>query len=603
MGLIEGYFASRRSAPPIRVDLVLLRNAAGQPKSFTISGGDARALLDEIRQVQYDGGTQLGAIAPQQGTAPPDLYLLFSDGISNFGSGEPGRMDAPIYAFSADPKADHSFLRYLAMTTGGQYFNLTTQRDHAVIAALGRPIYSFLSAETDGQQATEIFPAMSQPVGDGFTLVGKLTGEAAQIKLHYGYQGDKPLTRTFQVSRREAVEGTVLRRLWAEKKLAELMVFQKRNEREIVALGKEFGMVTPYTSLIVLDTLEQYVQNEIAPPKSLPEIRDEYQRRIDTVEFQKKKQKADKLAAVLAMWKQRVAWWNGEYKYPKDLKYRGDDGPTAGAGPDWAAPGGGPGNFRRAAPANASRQSFGDLPALAPAAMPPSPAAATPLAPADATPAASSPVAGETSHRRYAARARALDGDSSAPASDEAGPASNRVALQDAATPELGSMAAHVARKQSEQGGEAQAAREPGIVIKAWNPDTPYLKELKAADPKDAREVYYKNRHQYGGSPAFFLDCADYFLAQHQPEMALQVLSNIAEPRVGRRRAGPHSGPSPGAARLPGPGRYDLRAGAGLAARGAAVVPRPGLGPGPPGGRAIYTSPKRKRGTGSRTDC
>ena len=47
------------------------------------------------------------------------------------------------------------------------------------------------------------------------------------------------------------------------------MIFQKKNEREIVALGKQLGMVTPYTSLIVLDTLEQYVQNEIAPPKSL----------------------------------------------------------------------------------------------------------------------------------------------------------------------------------------------------------------------------------------------------------------------------------------------------------------------------------------------
>ena len=323
--LLEDYFASRRSDPAIRVDLVLLRNAAGQPKPFTISGGDARGLIDAIRPVQYDGGTQLGAIAPQPGGSKPDLYLLFSDGISNFGSDELGRMDAPIYAFSADPKADHAFLRYLAMTTGGQYFNLTAEHDDRVIAALGRPIYSFLSAETDGDRATAVFPATSQPVGDRFTLAGKLTGDEAAVTLRYGYQGQKPQTRTFQVKGREAVEGTLLRRLWAQKKLAELMVFQKRNEPEIVALGKQLGMVTPYTSLIVLDNLEQYVQNEIAPPKSLAEMREEYQRRIDTVEFQKKKQKADKLAAVLQMWQQRVAWWNGQYKYPKDLKYRGGD--------------------------------------------------------------------------------------------------------------------------------------------------------------------------------------------------------------------------------------------------------------------------------------
>jgi tetratricopeptide (TPR) repeat protein len=520
LGLIEGYFASMRSVPAIRVDLVLLRNAAGQPKQFTISGGDARGLIDEIRQVQYDGGTQLGAIASQPGGSKPDLYLLFSDGISNFGSDEPGRMDAPIYAFSADPKADHAFLRYLAMTTGGQYFNLTAEHDDRVIAALGRPIYSFLSAETDGQQATAMFPAMSQPVGDRFTLVGKLTGDAAQIRLHYGYRGHKPQTSYFGVSRREAVEGTLLRRLWAEKKLAELMVFQKRNEPEIVALGKQLGMVTPYTSLIVLDNLEQYVQNEIAPPKSLPEIREEYQRRIDTVEFQKKKQKADKLAAVLQMWQQRVAWWNGQYKYPKDLKYRGENerndvsvlqaAPGRGSGANFAQGAADGRAARRLSGDRAAAEHPADMPALAvpaPTAAPATAAAPAPKAPAPVRARASEHSGLQAEAARHEAAGR-----------DSAGVD----ALQDPAPAVLGG-------QQSGQPGQGEEGREPGIVIKAWDPDTPYLKQLKAADPKDAREVYYKNRRQYGGSPAFFLDCADYFLAHHEPEMALQVLSNIAE--------------------------------------------------------------------------
>ena len=38
-----------------------------------------------------------------------------------------------------------------------------------------------------------------------------------------------------------------------------------------------------------------------------------------------------------------------------------------------------------------------------------------------------------------------------------------------------------------------------------------------------------KNRASYGNSPAFFLDCADFFREQGRPELALQVLSNIAE--------------------------------------------------------------------------
>ena len=58
----------------------------------------------------------------------------------------------------------------------------------------------------------------------------------------------------------------------------------------------------------------------------------------------------------------------------------------------------------------------------------------------------------------------------------------------------------------------------------------PYLKDLQAAKGKaDLFAVYMKNRGQYGTSPGFFLDCADFFQAAGDSELALQVLSNIAE--------------------------------------------------------------------------
>ena len=60
----------------------------------------------------------------------------------------------------------------------------------------------FPFGQTDGDRATAIFPAMSQPVGDRFTLAGKLTGDEATVTLRYGYQGQKPQTRTFRVTGR-----------------------------------------------------------------------------------------------------------------------------------------------------------------------------------------------------------------------------------------------------------------------------------------------------------------------------------------------------------------------------------------------------------------
>ena len=295
--------------------------------------------------MQYDGGTQLGAIEPIPGAEKPDFYMLFTDGISNFGSEEPARLDAPLYIFSADAGANHALLHSLAMSNGGRYFNLANWKDADIFAQAGKPAWSFLATKIDGGEAADLYPQRPQPLGGRFTLVGKLTGETATVTADYGLAGGKPDKQTFKVSRSEAASGSLLQRLWAGKKLAELMIHQKQNEHEIAALGKKFNLVTPYTSLLVLDSLEQYVRYDIAPPKSLPAMRDEYMRRIDTIEHQKQKEKADKVEEVVHMWQERVNWWTNEYKYPKDFKYAGQGDQEERMGVPPPGQGGGRGGF------------------------------------------------------------------------------------------------------------------------------------------------------------------------------------------------------------------------------------------------------------------
>ena len=311
---------------PINVDLVLLRNALSKPVRIRFSVGGSSALTADLDKVQYDGGTQLGAIGPIPGAEKPDFYMLFTDGISNFGREEPARLDAPLYIFSADAGANHALLHSLAMANGGRYFNLANWKDADIFAQAGRPAWSFLSAAIEGGEVKDLYPQRPQPLSGRFTLVGKLTGETATVTADYGIAGGKPEKQTFKVSRSDAASGSLLQRLWAGKKLAELMIYQKQNQQEITALGKRFGLVTPYTSLLVLDRLEQYVQYDIAPPKSLPAMREEYMRLTDTLEHQKQKEKADKVDEVVRMWQERVNWWTAEYKYPKDFKYAGGNG-------------------------------------------------------------------------------------------------------------------------------------------------------------------------------------------------------------------------------------------------------------------------------------
>jgi tetratricopeptide (TPR) repeat protein len=82
---------------------------------------------------------------------------------------------------------------------------------------------------------------------------------------------------------------------------------------------------------------------------------------------------------------------------------------------------------------------------------------------------------------------------------------------------------------REETADQSAAAQEPAIAIQPWDPDTPYLKALRAASPDERWSVYVEQRLQHGGAPAFYLDCADFFLKEKDTQTGLQVLSNVAE--------------------------------------------------------------------------
>jgi hypothetical protein len=87
--------------------------------------------------------------------------------------------------------------------------------------------------------------------------------------------------------------------------------------------------------------------------------------------------------------------------------------------------------------------------------------------------------------------------------------------------------------------GGAQA-REPGnteaaIALKRWSPDSPYARRLRDAAPEQMYAVYLDERASYTDSTAFFLDAADLFVERGQPELALRIMSNLAEMDLGNR--------------------------------------------------------------------
>src|SRR5205807_5732812 len=88
------------------------------------------------------------------------------------------------------------------------------------------------------------------------------------------------------------------------------------------AVGKAFNLVTPNTSLLVLETAEQYIQHGIVPPPSRKEIYERFVQGIEQRRVKEQQTREERLNAVLAMWDARVKWWEQKHEYAANFAYQ-----------------------------------------------------------------------------------------------------------------------------------------------------------------------------------------------------------------------------------------------------------------------------------------
>jgi len=317
--LIQQYLG--RQQQKVAVDLVLFHVAVEPARRFVVERGDASALLQALRETIYDGGTQLGAIAPTADSQPPDLYLLFSDGLSNLGQELAQGFKAPLYAFTVGAGGNGALLDQIARASGGQRIDLDRSGLPAALDAIGVAAYAFLGAEVAAVEAGNLYPRAATPVQGAFSLSGQLRGARASINVRYGAAGKVLREDKVVVERSKAARGTLLTRFWAQQQLTELLVSPQRNHEAMLALGKHHGLVTPVTSLIVLESLEQYVRNQIEPPASLPALQQQYRALVAQQRALDEQQKQEKLQHIVELWQQRVQWWESTFTYPKNFRF------------------------------------------------------------------------------------------------------------------------------------------------------------------------------------------------------------------------------------------------------------------------------------------
>ena len=514
----------------VEVVLTVFRNVPEPARTLTIHGGDSGPLLAALTGEPYDGGTNLDALSATPGVA---YYVLVSDGLANIGRGLPEHLGAPVYALSASRVTDPILLTHVARKSGGRYLNLGTLTAQEAADRIGRTPAVVASLEYDRSALTDVLPAEPEPVEDRVRVTGRLLLPETPATLRYRTAAGTTAEKTFQL-RQTSTEGSgLVPRFWAQHKAAELSVFPARHGDELTSLGKAFGIVTPNTSLLVLETLDQYLRHGIEPPPSRGELRTEYLRLVSERKAEKVRTREKKIEDVLTMWQRRVTWWESKPS-PTPLPTAQPIGspsprPRPSTPPAQRLPAIDCAGARPVLQGKITDSAGAGLPGVTVTAIDTDTAAEFAVVSRSdgsyglcnlppATYAIRMELTGFTPHeRRMSLPARA--------------PVIHNVTLSVGALTETVEVTGETPAVEKTSTGIApsSAIGASSIEIAPWDPATPYLAAMKAAGPAKAYAAYLAERDRYGSSPAFYLDCAGHLLGIGKRALAVRVLTSILD--------------------------------------------------------------------------
>ena len=449
--LLDAYF---KEIKEVKVALTTFHIRSSPAIPFKVENGNWQELRQYLEKLVYDGATDPQAMLfPQES----DEYFLFSDGIFNFRDKNfdftrlIGQLHAPVNVISSQLVANMDKLQYLSGATGGSFINLNTQEVSQAVKALQYQAFQVLDYKVKKGNVVNLYPQKGTLVGENFTFSGYLNSEDATLVVSLGYPNKVIVEKELTFSKNTAAsdeEFALLRRVWAEKKIAQLRR-EGAESKAIDVVGRRYGIVTEGNSLIVLETAEDYVRYQITPPK---ELEQEYNKLSSEINSEKMEEQKQALERVIELSKEQTSWWQTSYPIKKKNTKKNEE---------------------------------------------------------------------IAEYNNAAEVLRDVSYDDAKMA--DMGTAGYDIIADNSAQQMKMDLAEPVARTL---GYEPPQAR---IVLNAYDPDTPYLKVMEYADPAKAIETYHKLKKEYGQTPSFYVDVADYFFKKGDLAQAVLVVSNLAE--------------------------------------------------------------------------
>jgi tetratricopeptide (TPR) repeat protein len=245
------------------------------------------AALERLAEHATGGATDLGALFDAalgrvHGTEQPAVIYI-GDGLATSGEVSADKLAerlrrslavsrARFFTVAVGPDANHALLRELSRAGGGQSFRIDdVQGASSEVLRLA----SAIKTPTITDLTIELGAGLDEPM---LTSSGKLSrGEeviflarthhplppTAQVK---GRLGGKDFSKDYRIEIDAGLGAAMVPRLWAMEKVRRLLGEASDPEEhrgKVVELGLDYGLVTPFTSILALESEQAYQQQGI----------------------------------------------------------------------------------------------------------------------------------------------------------------------------------------------------------------------------------------------------------------------------------------------------------------------------------------------------
>jgi tetratricopeptide (TPR) repeat protein len=234
---------------------------------------DSAGLEQTLASIPRAGATNLVALLEKvPAIAPGSRIVILTDGINSIGDSarlaravqELAKTRRPLTIVNASPAADDHFLGGLARATGGWYLDLSQiDTASAVEASMRQP--ELLMLQPGFPPIRDLLPASVLMTNDATISVSARSRDAI-----VGFPIIAGNARhEIPVEVLESEEGIdLVRRGWARARLRSLLDSGATPEA-VLEHGKQFNQLTPRTSLLVLETWQDYERNGLPIPPDL----------------------------------------------------------------------------------------------------------------------------------------------------------------------------------------------------------------------------------------------------------------------------------------------------------------------------------------------